>query len=38
MESKQVEKLDMVAYQKKTCTWSLNKDPSVKDPHIYTKS
>jgi hypothetical protein len=37
MESKQVEKLDMEAYQKKTCKWSLIKDPNLVDPHIHTQ-
>lgn len=36
MENKLVEKLDMESYQKKTCKWSLIKDPNVVDPHIHT--
>lgn len=34
---KQVEKLDMEAYQKKKCKWSLLKDPNLQDPHIHSK-
>lgn len=32
-----MEKLDMEAYQKKRCTWSLKKEESKQDPHIHTK-
>ncbi len=37
MEKKLVEPLDMEAYQTKTCTWSLNRDPNDKGPHIHTE-
>lgn len=37
MDKKQVEKLDMEAYQHKKCTWSITKDPSTIDPHIHTE-
>jgi hypothetical protein len=36
MEKPRIEKLDMEAYQKKTCTWKLGGDKNT-DPHIHTK-
>ena len=29
---------DINEYQRKTCTWSINKENSIPDPHIHTKT
>jgi len=37
MEKNNVEKLDMEAYQKKWCKWSLFKNKNIRDPHIHSQ-
>jgi hypothetical protein len=37
MEKKIAGRLDMDAYQTKTCKWSHQKDAKIPDPHIHTK-
>ncbi len=36
MEGKKVEQLDMIAYQEKKCTWSLDGKNKDVDPHLHT--
>jgi hypothetical protein len=36
MESKNIEPLDIIAYQQKKCSWSLNADKD-SDPHYHSK-
>jgi hypothetical protein len=37
MNCSRVEPLDMIAYQKKTCTWNNPEKDKSEDPHIHTK-